>query len=80
MIRQHFTFSLKTNIGSVVLITITSSGAILALGIPLIYYPFSLGVWVAARQAWVLVSSSGGVSGTTFILLKALMIKGDEAS
>ena len=54
-------FSLKMTIGSVILISSISLGAILAFGIGYISLAFqTLDVWVAARQAWWLVSCSGG--------------------
>ena len=42
------------------------------------FYP--LVVWAASRKAWVLVSSSGGVRGTSFVFLEALIMIGSEES
>ena len=36
---------------------------------------FPLGVWSDTRQAWGLVPFSGGVRGSSFVLLKSAMIK-----
>ena len=39
-----------------------------------------LGVWAAARQDKLVLSSSGGVRGTHFVFLMALVMKGGEES
>ena len=53
---DYLTFSLRTTIGTVVLIALTSPGAIEDLVTASIYSDFVPdGVWVSARHAWSLV-------------------------